>query len=71
MKKIRVFEKGEFYSELLGGYKSEREIIDSEIEFAVVDREGNVIIVEATHRGYELYFIDKNEDDKYRVEVIE
>ena len=47
------------------------EVEDTHHRFVVVDRVGNVIVVNLVFGEHALYFIDGDQDEYYRVEVIE
>ena len=60
MKKIKVFNR-----------TTNEEIVDKPHRFVAVDRIGNVIVVNLIFGEHALYFIEGEQDEYYRVEVIE
>ena len=68
---FKVFEKGTFYDEKTDSDLTERELVDSDIIQAVMQRNGNIMIIETgIYNDCFLHVIENDEDDKYRVERI-
>ena len=66
---FKVFEKGCFYCEKTESDKNEREILDSDLFRAVMQRDGSILIIEQGVYGVcEFHEIKNDEDSEYRVE---
>lgn len=66
---FKVFEKGNFYDADKDEYVYERELIDGDCVRCVMLRNNDIMVIEeATYGLCEFHIIEKDNDDKYRVE---